>query len=262
MQNSFLYSPEFSSFNVFGLEIYFYGIILALAVLAGVFTAHKLYKKFYGTDGLFFIYDYSPYLILAGIFGARLYYCLVNLPYYTVNPSEILYIRQGGMSVHGMIIAGIFTLWAISKFKKVSFLKLADVYMCSSLLAQSIGRWGNFFNNEAFGYPTNGSWGLFIPVSKRPVEFINYEYFHPAFLYESILDFIGFLILLLLFRKFSSKPGLTACGYLILYSLIRIFTESFRVDSALNISNYPIAAIMSVFIIIVGVLSAVFICKR
>ena len=262
MMNSFLYSPEISSFNLFGFEIYFYGIVLAFAVLVGLLTAHKLYKSFYGNEGLFFIYDYSPYLILSGIFGARLYYCLVNLPYYMERPLEIFNIRQGGLSVHGMIIAGILALWILAKYKKVSFLKLADVYLCSSLLAQGIGRWGNFFNNEAFGYPTNGNWGLFIPVSNRPEEFANFQYFHPTFLYESLLDFAGFFVLLFLFGKFNKKSGLIACCYLVLYSLIRIFVESFRVDSVLNISGCPVATVMSIILTVLGIISTVYIARK
>ena len=94
-----------------------------------------------------------------------------------------------------------------------------DVFLCSTALAQSIGRWGNFFNSEAFGLPTDLPWKLFIPISHRPMDYINVEYFHPTFLYESILDLAIFLILVFLFPKLSKKPGTIACLYLILYSV-------------------------------------------
>ena len=257
-----LRAPLSSSFQIFGFDIYYYGIILALAILAGVFAAHKIYKKFYGENGLFFIYDYSAYLILAGIIGARFYYCVVNLPYYIHHPLEVFYIRQGGLSVHGMIIFGIAALYALARYKKVSFLKLADVYLCASLLAQSIGRWGNFFNNEAFGYPSNIFCKLYIPIAYRPEEFINYEYFHPAFLYESLLDLLGFFIILSLFKPLSKKSGLVGCTYLVIYSTIRIFVESFRIDSALNISGFPIAQIVSLLLLLTGICGFIVLNKK
>lgn len=249
-------SPGDIAFSIFGFPIYFYGITLAVAIFVGVYTAYILYKKFYEPEKADCIIDFSPYVILLGIVGARLYYCVVNFGYYVLKPIEIFNVRQGGLSIHGMIIIGVLALWGFSKFYKISFLKLFDVFMCGTALAQSIGRWGNFFNSEAFGYPTNLPWKLFIPIAKRPLQYINYEYFHPAFLYESILDFFVFIILLILLKKFSNKPGLTACIYLILYSIVRIFVEQIRIDSALNIDGIPVAQIASIVIIFIAVISA------
>lgn len=254
-------SPTDVAFNLFGFDIYFYGIIMAIAILVGFFTAYKLYKKFY-IEGADFILDYSPFLILIGIVGARLYYCAVNFSYYIARPLEIFDIRQGGLSIHGMLLFGIAALYIFTKYKKMSFLKLADVYLCASLLAQSIGRWGNFFNSEAFGYPTDLPWKLFIPISKRPPDLMNFEYFHPTFLYESILDLIAFFILVGLFKKFSKHSGLIACTYLILYSIIRIFVEHFRIDSALYISSIPIAQIMSGILLIAGTVGSILILRK
>lgn len=242
-------SPAEVAFNIFGFPVYFYGIILAFAILVGVYSAYFLYKKFYGNDKASCIIDFSPYIIIIGIIGARLYYCLVNYSYYTAHPFEIFYVRQGGLSIHGMIIIGILTLFAFSKTYKMSFLKLIDVFLCGTALGQSIGRWGNFFNSEAFGTPTNLPWKLFIPISHRPPQYINFEYFHPTFLYESILDLIIFIVLLFLFKRLSKYPGMLACLYLIMYSFARIFVEHFRVDSVLNIQGFPVAQVMSLGII-------------
>lgn len=243
-------SPAEVAFNIFGFPVYFYGIILAFAILVGVYSAYFLYKKFYGSDKASCIIDFSPYIIIIGIIGARLYYCLVNYSYYTAHTPEIFYVRQGGLSIHGMIIIGILTLFSFSKIYKMSFLKLIDVFLCGTALGQSIGRWGNFFNSEAFGTPTNLPWKLFIPVAHRPPQYINFEYFHPAFLYESILDLAIFIILLLLFKKLSKHPGMIACLYLIMYSFVRIFVEHLRVDSVLNIQGFPVAQVMSLGIIL------------
>ena len=255
-----LQSPNDTAFYIFGFPIYFYGIILAIAIFIAVYCADWLYKKYYGFDSK--VFDISPWLIIFGILGARLYYCLVNYQYYLAHPLEILNIRQGGLSIHGMIIIGIITLFVFSKVYKTAFLKLADVFLCSCALAQSIGRWGNFFNNEAFGLPSNLPVKLFIPVANRPIEFINYEYFHPTFLYESFMDFCIFIVLLFLFKKFSKFPGLIACIYLILYSLCRIFVEQIRIDSTMNINGFAIAQIMSVCLIIIALISSALIVKK
>lgn len=253
-------SPTDIAFSLFGFDIYFYGIIMAFAILIGFITAYLLYKNFYNKNADF-ILDYSPILILIGILGARLYYCAVNFSYYAQRPYEIFDIRQGGLSIHGMLIFGIGALFIFAKCKKLSFLKLADVYLCASLLAQSIGRWGNFFNSEAYGYPTDLPWKLFIPISKRTFDYINFEYFHPTFLYESILDLAAFIVLVVLFKRFNKYSGLIACTYLILYSIIRIFVEHFRIDSVLYIFNIPIAQIISILLFIFGTFGIIFILK-
>lgn len=253
-------SPGEIAFYIFNFPVYSYGIILAFAVFLGVCTAEILAKKFSDVPENFFV-DNSPAVIIAGILGARLYYCIVNYPYYIHNPLEIFDIRQGGLSIHGMLIAGIITFYFLAKKYRVNLLRLLDVLACSVILAQSAGRWGNFFNSEAFGYPTGGNWGVFIPVSQRPVEFLNYEFFHPAFLYESFLDLVVFTVLIFILRR--TRSGCTFFWYLILYSVVRIFVEYFRIDSVLNIGGFPIAQVVSVLLIIAGVIGLKTVnCKR
>ena len=255
-------SPGEVAFRIFVFFFYFYGIIMAFAILTGVYTAYIVYKKYYDAFQAGNIIDFSPFIILIGIIGARLYYCLVNLTYYSAHPSEIFYIRQGGLSIHGMIIIGLLSLYFFARKYKMSFLRLMDSFLCAVPLAQSIGRWGNFFNSEAFGAPTNLPWKLYIPVSHRPVEFINYEYFHPAFLYESTLDLLIFIILLILFKKFSERPGTLACLYLILYSCVRIIVEYCRVDSVLDIAGFPVAQVVSLIIILISSVFLIVLLRR
>lgn len=253
-------SPGEIAFYIFNFPVYSYGIILAFAVFLGVCTAEILAKKFSDIPENFFV-DNSPAVIIAGILGARLYYCIVNYPYYIHNPLGIFDIRQGGLSIHGMLIAGIVTVYFLAEKYRVNLLRLLDVLACSVILAQSAGRWGNFFNSEAFGYPTGGNWGVFIPVSQRPVEFLNYEFFHPAFLYESFLDLVVFTVLIFILRR--TRSGCTFFWYLILYSVVRIFVEYFRIDSVLNIGGFPIAQVVSVLLIIAGVIGLKTVnCKR
>ncbi len=255
-------SPTDVAFDVFGFPIYFYGIILASAIFVGVYCAYFLYKLFYNKQEASKIIDFSPYIIIIGIIGARLYYCLVNFSYYVKHPLEIFYIRQGGLSIHGVIIIGILALYTFSKKYKMSFLKLIDVFLCGTALGQSIGRWGNFFNSEAFGTPTNLPWKLYIPITHRPPQYIDFKYFHPTFLYESIFDFVIFLILLICFKKLSKSPGVLACLYLIMYSIVRILVEHFRIDSVLNIDGIPIAQLVSLIIIVVASVAIMILTRK
>ena len=245
-------SPGDVAFKILDFPVYYYGIIMAFAIFLGFYVTYILYKKYHDKESSL-ILDISPWLIIAGIFGARIYYCIVNFSYYISSPLEIFNIRQGGLSIHGMIIVGFLALVFCAKKYRVTFLKLTDVFLCGTALAQSIGRWGNFFNSEAFGYPCNLPWKLYIPFLHRPAEYVNFEYFHPTFLYESILDFFIFIILLCLFKRFTNNPGIITALYLVLYSIARIFVESFRIDSVLNIAGIPIAQITSFIILIAGI---------
>lgn len=247
-----LKSPGDVAFSAFGFSIYYYGIIISAAILVGYFTAYYLFKKYYDCEKAGYILDFSPYLILLGILGARLYYCVLNYQYYFYNPMQIFNIRQGGLSIHGMLLVGVISLYLFARCYGIGFRKLADVFLCSSIFAQSIGRWGNFFNSEAFGTPTDLFLKLYIPPSHRPIEYINFEYFHPTFLYESALDLVIFLILFFLFKKLSKVPGRVACLYLILYSAARIIIEYCRTDSVLNVAGMPIAQLVSLILLIVG----------
>ena len=240
-------SPGEVAFTLFGYNVYWYGIILACAVLVGVLYADSLCRKFKLPEN--FWIENSPITIFTGIVGARIYYCAVNYQYYFLNMPEIFDIRQGGLSIHGMIFFGIVLIFVLSKVKKISFLSMSDSAACALPLAQAIGRWGNFLNSEAFGIPTNGQWGLFIPIKNRPADYMNYELFHPAFLYESIADLVIFGILLLISRKNNSKSGTLTLIYLILYSLVRIIVESVRTDSTLSIGTLHIAQVISLAVI-------------
>lgn len=256
-------SPGDVFFKVGDFAVYNYGVTMALACLIGVSTAYLIFKKYNPDKNYSAVADIATYVIIFGIIGARLYYCLLNPVYYFHNPLEILYIRQGGLSIHGGIIAGVLTLIFVSKKDKLPILNVFDAFVCGTALGQAIGRWGNFFNSEAYGYPTNLPWKLFIPPTHRQPQLLNFEYYHPTFLYESLLDIMIFIILLFSLRKFAvKKPGITVCIYMILYSVARIFVESFRLDSALDIFGIPIAQIVSVVIILCSIIALFFLNRK
>ncbi len=238
--------------TIFGVHIYFYGVILALAITVGTLVSDYLGSKFFSLAKETVI-DMAPYLIICGIIGARLYYCLLNYDFYLRFPTEILAIRHGGISIHGALIGGFIGLLIFAKNKGLSVPRLCDVSAPGLIIAQAIGRWGNFFNSEAFGTPTNLPWKLYIAPQFRPIPYTDYEYFHPAFLYESLLDLAIFGILLFMInKKLYKKEGNLALIYLILYSIVRILVESIRIDSVKYYFGIPVAIIMSGCIIVVA----------
>ena len=225
---------------------------MALAIAVGTLVSDYIGSKYYEFKKDTVI-DLAPYLIIFGLLGARLYYCLMDYTFYLRFPTEILAIRHGGISIHGAILGGFIGLLIFAYRKKMSVKKLCDVVSIGVVLGQSIGRWGNFFNSEAYGSPTNLPWKLYIAPQYRKIPFLNNEYFHPAFLYESIFDLIIFGILLYFIKtKQCQKDGNIALIYLILYSIARIIVETCRIDSVRYVYGIPVAIVISLIIIVLS----------
>ena len=184
--------------------------------------------------------------------------------YYFSHPLEILDIREGGLSIHGAIIFGILSIIFMAKKTKVFLLSILDGMACAVLCGQVIGRWGNYFNSEAYGLPVKSqNWGLLIPEANRAAGYTDFNLFHPAFLYESSLNLAGFIFLLFIMLKFGKKyKGLTFFIYLIIYAVIRFFIEQIRIDSALNLGNIPIAEVVSIILFIIGLVGVLFVLCR
>ena len=255
-----LTSPSINYINIWGLNIYFYGIILAFAIFVGFFIADKVAKKEYNYD---FIYEHSFFIILSGLVCARVYYCLINYDTYWETPLRILNLREGGISIHGAILGGFLALCFLSNKHKTSLLKLCDLYALALQLAQAIGRWGNFFNSEAYGLPTNSIFKLYIEPKYRIEEYMQYNYFHPTFLYESVLNLILFAFLyFFILKKFKNNYGTITGFYLVFYGLIRIFIEPLRIDCSTYISNIPLPMIISSFMLLIGCLIIYFSLKN
>lgn len=241
-------SPGNVAFSIFGLDVYFYGIIMGIAIVVGLFIADKTFKYLYGYKNI--ILDTAPFVLLGGVVGARIYYCVLNGNYYLKHLLEIFDIRGGGLSIHGAMLGGILVLFYISKKYTIKLSELSDGFATAFPLSQAIARWGNFFNSEAFGTSTNLPWGVYIPIENRPEKFINNSYFHPAFLYESILDLIIFLLMLHTIKKKKLSSGSYTAIYLILYSIARILVESLRIDSPIFIHGIAFPILVSILIII------------
>lgn len=257
-------SPGHIAFSISSIDIHWYGIIMSLAILAGIFVIIAMKNKYYKEISTDTICDISFYLIIFGLLSARIYYVILDFPYFIRHPFEIPAIWNGGIAIQGAIIGGIIAGYAYTKEHKLNFLKIADLFSFGLITGQIIGRWGNFFNSEAFGLPTNLPWKLYIPYPLRPVEFKGYEYFHPTFLYESILNIIVLAILFYIFKKThnQNKYGIIFFSYLILYSITRILVETIRLDSVLNISIFHVAHIAAIALLAVGIAGLIFIFKK
>ena len=215
------------------LTLRWYGLLIATAVLIGLYLSSWLAKKRKLENGL--ISDLLPLLVLFSVIGARIYYVAFEWRNYAGSPLKALAIWEGGIAIHGALIAGTLTLILFCRWRRQPFWDVLDVLVPSVALGQAIGRWGNFFNSEAFGVPTDLPWKLFIPTSSRPLLYSDAEFFHPTFLYESIWNFLLFIVLVAVFRtgiKQSGRvpAGAMSCLYLIGYSLGRVWIEGLRID--------------------------------
>ncbi len=242
-------------FQIGNISIRLYGLILAFAIALGVCVTYFILKDKYSKDCANYFIDFIPPVVVFSILGARFFYVLGNIDYYLKYPQEIIMLNHGGISIWGAIIFGIAGIFLFLNKKIIKPLQLLDAIAPAFSLSQAIGRWGNFFNQEAFGYPTNFFIKLYVDPEYRPPEFKEVDFFHPAFLYESIFDLIIFAILLFLYLKVKNlKTGTVFLIYIILYSIVRIFVESIRIDSVSFVFGLPVASVISIFALILSLI--------
>lgn len=245
------------------LPIRWYGFLIASAVLIGVTLSTYLAKRRGVNPDL--ISDLAIWLVVAAIPCARLYYVAFEWDKYKGNPAELFAIWHGGIAIHGAILGGIVAALIFARLNKIPFWQLADLVAPSLILGQAIGRWGNFFNSEAFGRPTDLPWKLYIPPIQRPPGYTQYEFFHPTFLYESLWNLSVFaLLMFLFFRGLKGKPSLKLgtifLVYWIGYSLGRFWIEGLRMDS-LMLGPLRIAQIVSLAGITIGTLGLIWLYR-
>lgn len=227
------------AFSFFGIDIYWYAIFIVTGIFLGAYFAKKEFiKRGYDKD---LVYDVLLACLPVSIIGARLWFVTFNLDYYINNLSEIIMIRHGGMAIQGGIVFAFVAAYFFAKKRKIKLIEIMDITFPSIALGQAIGRWGNFVNKEAYGYPTSLPWGI-------NIDGVNV---HPTFLYESIGDFLIFLFLLN-YRKKKRKDGVISAIYLISYGILRFFVEGLRTDS-LYFLNMRMAQLTSIVFIICGI---------
>ena len=247
-----------SSFSIFGkFTIAFYGLIIAIGMVLAVVVAMRGAKKSHQDTNDYV--DLGIAVIIFGIIGARIYYVLFTLDYYLANPAEIINIRGGGMAIYGGVIGGLIAGFVVCKVKKIHFLRAFDTIAPGLVLAQAIGRWGNFFNREAFGEYTDSLFAMQIKYDEVggvitdlmrknmvTVDGVQYIQVAPTFLYESAICLLIF-ILIIIFRRFQQYNGEVSLWYLGSYALARAWIEGMRTDSLmLWNTNIAVSQLLSV----------------
>lgn len=224
-------------FYIGSFKIYFYSLLIIAGVLAAVWLSIIEAKRRKLDPEM--VWDMVPWLLIAGIIGARLWHILtpsasmgITASYYFQHPLEIFATRKGGLGIPGAVIGGALGLLLYCRVKKQKFGTWADLVVPGLALAQAIGRWGNLFNQELYGSPTTLPWKLFIDEAHRLTEYANVAYYHPMFLYESLWNLLNVFILLYLGRRYIKKllPGDLFAIYLIVYAVGRFTLEFMRLD--------------------------------
>ncbi|MBI4050828.1 MAG: prolipoprotein diacylglyceryl transferase [Candidatus Doudnabacteria bacterium] len=275
-----------SDFYIGPVRIHLYGLIIGLAILLGYWVVVRHAKQ----KGLAVEHIDSafPWIVLLGFIAARVYYVAFEWERYANDVFDVLKVWQGGLSIYGAILGGILGAFIYAKRAKISLISFLDVVALGVPLAQSLGRWGNFFNQEAFGLPTNLPWRMYVEPVQRPFEYLDSQFFHPAFLYESLWDLFVFFMLIYLFGKrqksgftpsperhppepdkladersgmlselpqsHGRKPAVTGFilgSYLIFYSIGRFFIESIRLDSSF-VGQFRADQIVALILIMFG----------
>lgn len=254
------------SISIFGFKIAFYGMIIAFGMLMGIVVARAEARKTHQDPELYL--DLAIYAIIFSVIGARLYYVAFSWDMYKNNLISILYTRQGGLAIYGGVIAAILTTYIFARVKKVNFYQLLDTACLGLILGQIIGRWGNFFNREAFGGYTNNLFAMQLPVDAvrssdittqlanhiKVIDGVSYIQVHPTFLYESLWNVMVLLIILFV-KRFKQFQGEVFLLYLLGYGIGRFWIEGLRTDQLIMpIVHYPASQALAAFLAIVSFL--------
>ncbi len=233
------------------IQIYWYSLCIVVGMMCGMYVVYREANRKHISENS--MTNMIFYAIVAAIVGARLYYVLFRWDYYSNNLLEILEVWNGGLAIHGAIIMGGLTLILYTKKRRLDTLTILDICCVGLIIGQALGRWGNFFNQEAYGGEVSIDFlkSIFLPGFIIDGMHINGTYYHPTFLYESIWCLIGFIILLLVRRRTYIKTGQIFGVYCMWYSLGRLFIEGMRQDS-LMLGSFKVAQIVSVVMFLVG----------
>ncbi|KKQ53898.1 MAG: Prolipoprotein diacylglyceryl transferase [Candidatus Falkowbacteria bacterium GW2011_GWC2_38_22] len=252
------YNPESILINIGPIKIYWYGFFIVSGILLGMIVIFKLADKYKVSKET--IIDSVFYLIIAGIIGARAYHVLLEPSYYFANPLSVFKVWEGGLAIHGAIIAGLITTWFFAKKYCLDLWQLFAIYVPGLALGQAIGRWGNYFNQELYGTPTSLPWGIPIEPINRVNNYFDMYFFHPTFLYESIGSLLIFAILIYLhswiLKKEKPNYKIIVYSYLFLYSILRFSLEFIRIDPTPEFIGLRWPQIIS--LIIIAIISTLF----
>jgi len=247
------------AFHIGSLEIHWYGIMLVIAIIAALLLARIEAKR--RGENPDHVYTAVLIAVPLGFIGARAYHVIDKWSYYSQHPSEI--IGGAGLGIFGAVIGGVIGMIIYTKWRKLSTLRWFDICAPGIILAQAIGRWGNYFNQEVYGKPTDLPWAIYINPENRVAGYSSYEQYHPLFFYESMLNLIGCIMLLIIGRKFKTRllDGEIFIVYVIYYSTIRFCLEWLRIEYW-TIAGFPTACWVSLITIIVSIAIIIYRRKR
>ena len=250
-ENFVINPPAF--FNIGNFSIYMYGVVIAVGFLLAVWYVSRTCSRFGITMDE--VYDLIIFAVPTAIVGARLYYVVFNWPIYAGNFGSVFAIRDGGLAIYGGVIGAVLALWLRCRAKKTNLFSGLDIAAFGLLIGQFIGRWGNFFNREAFGYETDIFCRMGLTIGGKTM------YVHPTFLYESLWNFVGFILLHLHSRKNRKYSGQYFILYVVWYGIGRTFIEGLRTDSLWLIPDIIrvsqlLAAVSALAAIIVYIINA------
>ncbi len=220
--------PTSNAFAIGPIVVSWYGAILIIAIIAGFLGTRYIFKK--KQIPLDHLYGLLFWLLVAGIVGGRIGNIIAEWQVYAADPSHVLRIWDGGISFHGVLIAAMLTVYWYCRHYRLSFWLVADSIAVAAPLMQAIGRWGNYFNQELYGTPSDVPWAIPIAPVNRPATMIDYVYYHPLFVYESLLMLGTFLILWILWRRETLRDGHYVLLYIILFSVIRFGLDFLRIN--------------------------------
>lgn len=255
------------NFSIFGFTIAWYGVIIGIGVLCGIWIATMEAKRTKQNPDVY--WDFALYAIIFSIIGARIYYVAFAWDAYKDNPISVFYLRNGGLAIYGGVIAAFLTLFIFCKIRKQSFFQMGDTAIMGLLAGQIIGRWGNFMNREAFGQYSDGLLAMRLPIeavrsgeitqsiASHVVEGTNYIQVHPTFLYESLWN-LGVLLVIFLYRKHKKFHGELCLVYFGGYGLGRFWIENLRTDQLqIGPSGIPVSRLLAAVLVVFSIVTAV-----
>jgi len=244
------YNPEPIALSVGSLDIQWYGVIIVSALVLGFLIIKRLIK---GSEiKTPHIIDLAIIFFFCGLIGGRIGHVIGELDYYANNLGDLIKIWNGGLAIQGVMAGCFIALYLYCRRKKINIWKVLDYFVIILPLMQAIGRWGNYFNQELFGRPTDLPWGIPIDISKRPLEYVNERYFHPVFLYESALMLLLFFIMLWLFKTKKTTTGMLTVVYFMSFGVIRFSLDFIKID-LLQIGPLLLSQWISIAIILIAV---------
>lgn len=236
-----------SGFALGAFHFRYYGLLQALALVFGYELTVALARRRQIDPAI--VGDLLLWTVPLAYLLARMYYVVFTWSYYATQPWwKVFAVWEGGLAIHGGILGGVIGLWLFAKRCDLRLATLTDLLVPALVFGQALGRWGNFFNQEAFGGPTALPWKMFVAPEYRPLQFADAAFFHPTFLYESLADIVLFGVLLLLFRR-REPTGVMTAVYLSGYAFARFFIEGLRTDS-LYLGSFRVAQVVSVVLLL------------